>query len=218
MRNLIFTITITCVSLITGFLEVNAQEITQYENLLEKNVRFLDENKEQDSYEDVLFRFERLRKLAPEKWLPSYYSAYCKLILTRWRDDKEDLTNQVIIQLEELIKKERNSENITLLARAYMKKVEFNETAGPKYTVKIKDLLKESIKKDNNNPRTYLMYGHFYYYFPEFAGGDKEKALKFFKKAKILFNSEEEAIKKKYSCLPHWGKKLNINYIENYKN
>lgn len=216
MKKFIFIVTIIT-TIFSGFSEVNAQELTQYEKLLKKNVLLLDSINDKDSCEDVLFRFERLCKVAPDQWLPSYYAAYCKLILTRWRVDEEDLTDQVISQLEEINEKNDNSEIMTLLARAYMKKIEINKSSGPKYTMKVRSLLKDAIMKDENNPRAYLMYGKFFYFFPKFVGGDKEKGIQMFEKATPIFEAEKEKIDKEYSYLPHWGKNLNQWYLKTYK-
>ncbi|QHI36883.1 hypothetical protein IMCC3317_22530 [Kordia antarctica] len=215
MKNLIFILTLTIFA--AGFSEVTAQEATQFEKLLEKNVLLLDSIKDKDTCEDVLFRFERLRKVSPDEWLPSYYSAYCKLILTRWRIDKEDLTNEAISQLEETIKTANNSEVMTLLARAYMTKIELQKSSGPRYTGKVKTLLKDAVEKDPNNPRAFLMYGKFYYYFPGFVGGDKEKGIKLFEKAAPIFESEKVKNDEKYTYLPHWGKNLNEWYLKTFK-
>jgi tetratricopeptide (TPR) repeat protein len=215
MKNLIYILTLTL--FFSGFSEVTAQELTQYEKLLKKNVILLDSIKDKDSCEDVLFRFERLQKVAPDKWEAAYYSAYCKILLTRWRLDKENLANEAASQLEETIKIANNSEVMTLLARAYMKKIELQKSNGPKYTGKVKALLKDAVKKDPNNPRAYMMYGTFYYFFPGFVGGDKVKAIQLFEKAVPIFASEEAKNKENYTYLPHWGKSLNLWYLKTYK-
>jgi hypothetical protein len=215
MKNLIYTLTLTV--FFSVFSEITAQELTQYEKLLEKNVILLDSIKDKDSCEDVLFRFERLQKVAPDKWVPAYYVAYCKILLTRWRLDKEDLANEAATQLEEIIKTANNSEVMTLLARAYMTKIELQRSNGPKYTGKVKTLLKDAIKKDPNNPRAYLMYGKFFYFFPRFVGGDKAKGIQLFEKAVPLYAAETTKNKEKYTPLPHWGENLNLWYIKTYK-
>jgi tetratricopeptide (TPR) repeat protein len=215
MKNLIFILTLTV--FFSGFPEVAAQELTQYEKLLEKNTILLDKIKGKDSCEDVLFRFERLQKVAPNEWVPAYYVAYCKILLSRWRLDKENLINEAISQLEATIKIADNSEVMTLLARAYMTKIELQRSNGPKYTVKAKNLLKDALKKDPNNPRAYLIYGKFYYFFPAFVGGDKVKAIQLFDKAAPIFASESIKNETKYTPLPHWGENLNLWYLQTYK-
>jgi hypothetical protein len=76
----------------------------------------------------------------------------------------------------------------------------------------IKQLLDESIIQNTKNPRTFLMYGSFYFNYPSIVGGSKEKAKKSFNVAQELYKFE---IKKdnKLSYMPHWGNKWNDNYL-----
>jgi len=215
MKKLLFALAF-CI-LIIGYSQEEINQNSQYLALLEKNVKQLDTIKSRSAYEDVLNKFDRLRELANEEWLPVYYSAYCKIELAGLgkESDAERLIDEALEQLEGIVKTDKNAEILTLLGGGYTKKIEVNMINGPTYTMKVKNTLKEAIEMDQNNPRAYMFYGMFHYYFPTFVGGDKEKGIKLFEKAELLFYDEYERNQMNYTYLPHWGKNLNLKHLVN---
>lgn len=213
MKYLLYTL-LFCLPIV-GQAQTETAEKSVYEKLLDKNVGLLDKAKDVATFEDALKRFERLKKNAPDKWLPLYYTAYCKIRLVRWNNNEQGL-DEAIADLKKAQECNKNPENLALLARAYMKKIELNISNGPKYTNVVKTTLQEAIQLNDKNPRVYLIYGRYYYYFPKFVGGDKDKALQLFEKAAKLFEKQEEESKGKFTPQPHWGKNLNAWQLSHY--
>lgn len=186
-----------------------------FKDLLLKNIDILEKADDEKSIEAVLNRFERLKQNANNEWLPLYYSAYCKIRLASL-SKSGSILDEAIAEIEKAKKINKNSDLLALLSRAYMTKIELDISQGPKLTNTVKTTLDQALILDKNNPRVYLMYGKYLYYFPKFVGGDKDKALQFFKKAKPIFEKEYELNKVKPSVVPHWGKKLNDWFIAQY--
>ena len=211
MKHLFITL-ILCITF-SSYAQIETKTETEYEALLKKDVQLLDKATNKETYTSALYKFERLRKVASDKWLPQYYAAYCKIVMVRWEDSEGEMLNDAISYLEKALKIQKNSEILTLLGRAYLVKIQMKITNGPKYTMKVKELLKQALELDSENPRTYLIFGQYYYYIPRFVGGNKDTAEELFKKAKVLYDAEYEKNKKEYSTLPHWGKELNEWYL-----
>ena len=209
----VITFTLTLFISALSFAQVTEENRREYENLLEKNVKLFEAAVDRSENQEVLDRFERLKSQAPGEWLPLYYSALTRMYLKDQVDrNQEEYIDRAIKELEAARKLENNSEIMTLLARGYIHKVEYNNTAGPKYVPLIKSLLNEAVQADRTNPRAFLMWGNFYLNFPGFVGGDKTKAEQSFNKAKELYEAEHIRIKGLYS-LPHWGQKWNESYL-----
>lgn len=208
------TYTLVLFTSVLSFAQVTPENRAEYEKLLEKNTKLFDKAADRAENQDVLNRFERLKDQAQGEWLPLYYAAltrmYLKDLVTK---NKELLIDQAIRDLEEAQKIENNSEILTLLGRAYIHKVELDNSNGPKYIGKIKSALNSAIKADQNNPRAFLIYGNFYANFPKFVGGDIDKARQSFKKAQTLYEAEYMTNKDAYTSQPHWGKKWNENFM-----
>ncbi|MEL6926491.1 MAG: hypothetical protein AAFO94_20785 [Bacteroidota bacterium] len=204
---------IACCMATTSFGQLSSGQTDAYQQLLEKNVKQLDAAKNQGSFEDLVKKFERLKSNATDQWLPYYYTAYCKIRLGKYNKNQEFL-DKAIEDLEAAQEIENNSEILVLLARAYMEKIELNSIMyGPKYTGTVRNLLQEAVKENEENPRAYLFYGRFCYYFPAFVGGSKDKAKQLFTKAQGLFEEEFKSNEVAYSSEPHWGRNLNAWHI-----
>lgn len=209
-------IILCCISLnITAQADTTSEQHSDYEKLLKKNIEFLDAGRDEKAFENILKRFERLKDNAPKEWLPLYYAAYCKIRLAGWNKDEQFL-DEAVSYLKKANELNNSAESHALIARVYMSKIELNISNAPKFTAIVKTSLKEAVELEKNNPRVFLIYGRYYYYFPKFVGGDKEKAMKLFKKAKTLFDIEYERNQKEETVLPHWGRKLNAWHIENF--
>lgn len=213
MKYIIYPL-LCCITLV-GTAQTNTTELSSYEKLLKRNVELLDQAEDQAEFENVLNRFERLKSNAPQEWLPLYYTGYCKVILAKWTKDEKSV-NDAISDLKEAIKLNNSGETHALLARAYILLIQLNFDNASIYTGMVKNMLNEGLKLDTSNPRLYLIYGRFYYYFPAFVGGDKNKAKKLFEKAEGLFEIEYVANQENPTTLPHWGKELNTAQITNF--
>lgn len=189
-----------------------------FEKLLREHVALLDQAGDQQTYEKMLFKFNRLKNLEEDKWLPLYYSVYCTVVLSRWKSD-DDLVYSMEEALRHIEKvktlKPNNPEALALESRIYLRLIQEKPMAfGPKYIHKLKESLNIALKLDKTNPRVFLTYGMYYYYFPAIMGGDKEKGCLMFNKATGLYLDEESQMTSDtQEVLPHWGKELNAWYV-----
>ena len=211
-----------CLAVVFAYAQDSASIKGDYKELLVQHIVTLNEATDQESYERILYKFERLGDIAKDEWLPLYYIAYCKIVATRWEKGNsavqlldnalDDITNAQKLSLS-------NSELLTLEGRAYAELVKVDPIKyGPQYTNVIRTKLSEAIELDKTNPRAYMTLGVFYYYFPGYIGGDKRIGCRMFVKASELFaisKSKEESVDS--ILLPHWGAELNAWYCETNK-
>ncbi|MFN1217463.1 tetratricopeptide repeat protein [Chryseobacterium kwangjuense] len=185
-----------------------------YNKTLLQTVKELNLATNQEAYEKVLYKFERLNTLKQEKdWILLYNIAYCKIVLSRWKEGSSDLEDAVSKLQKAARLSPNNSEILTLESRAYILLIGKNTTKnGPKYTQQCKSNLDKAISLNKNNPRAYLVYGMYYIYFPKIVGGDPEKGCKIFNQAASLYNQTKPDPN---SVKPQWGKELNEWYIKN---
>ena len=216
IRTLLFLITTFSMSL-TAFSQVSQKDKNAYEELLNQNVKMFYNSHGKVENQQVLKKFERLKNMADDQWLPLYYTALTRIYLVNDLSGEDRQNNYLDLAAEELKKAAvlgDNSEVQVALARVYIKKVMLDPTKGPAYTGKIREHLKNAVQMDSDNPRVFLMYGIYYLNFPSFAGGDHEKGEKSILKAARLFEAESENLNENNFISPHWGKGWNAKYVK----
>ncbi len=143
--------------------------------------------------------FERAFDADEENYLAQYYLAYTDYRLaiyymqnknkSQFKSYIESATNE----LKSLLDKDaNNAEVISLLASVYGIQISVDPGLGPTLGAQNAALISQALEISRNNPRVLLQTGISKLNTPEFFGGSKTKALAYFKKSVVSFESGEE--------------------------
>ncbi len=180
-----------------------------YETAMESAITEMNQAKGLDDLKSVANKFERIGAAESKKWLPSYYQAYCFIMMTTREKDVTKWDGfldraDVLLDQSQKIKKADMVEILALKGFANMMRISVDPaTRGQEYSMKSAAYLQQAILLDDQNPRVNLMMAQMLFGSAQFFGKGTEEACQKFKGAKSKFEEEE---KDGRGILPSWGK------------
>jgi len=152
-----------------------------------------------------------------DEWAPHYYYAYAKAQMTFMMpedemDQKDALLDEAEAELDEAVSLLGKDNSETYVIRAMMAQARMavdGKNRWQKYGKLFEENLRKAKELNEENPRIYYMKGTATYYTPKAFGGGGKNALKYFEKAKPMF--EQEA--KEDMTKPFWGSYANDYFI-----
>ena len=199
------------------FLAANAQN-KKYVKSMEKNIASMDTCNSQASFQKIANAFERIGNVEKKEWLPSYYSAYCYIMIGYMEDDKGKMDDyftkaQGFVDNADTLSP-KNSEIYTMRSWVLSAMIGVNPMMrGAKLGPESGMWLDKAIDLDKTNPRPYFMKGQSAMYTPAMWGGGKDKAVVQFEKALELYKKFKPAS----SIAPNWGEKQTKESLEKCK-
>jgi hypothetical protein len=186
---------------------VTAQTNSKYEGAMMKLVSQLDSARTDSVYISLGNGFQRIANAEKKEWLPSYYMAFCKIMLAaRIKDDTQvdALLDDASSYLDNAMAIEKdNSEIVTLKAFLDAIRMRVNpQERWQTYGAESQKNIAKAKALDPTNPRPYLLQGQGVLYMPAAFGGGKANAEPILKQASERFSN----FKPKSPIHPNWGK------------
>ncbi len=211
MKKLLLGIAIAAISI----LKTNAQD---YAPMLTTVFTTFDST----SLENMPQRMELSNKLGliakkyPDEWVPHYYNAYSKVMLSYLEKDEakrdaylNEADNEYSTMID-LVKTETSETNV-LAAMIANGRLAVNPRSRYQKYGKIFDQHLDKAKELNpDNPRIYYLRGTSKFYTPKMFGGGKKASRPYFEKAAELFAKETTT----NIATPHWGIEVNNYYLK----
>ncbi|MBN1180989.1 MAG: hypothetical protein JXB49_01790 [Bacteroidales bacterium] len=178
-----------------------------YENAMQAGLDSLHNIKSLDDFQSVANHFERIAKQEPKQWLPSYYAAYCYIILSFKQKDmtkKQSFIDVAGELIEISLKLAPNESELFVLKGMYYQAIIALDPAtnGQSYSQLASETLQTALQYNPDNPRAYYLMAYNTMYTPEQYGGGMKAACPSFQKAKELYTKETE----NDDFMPTWGK------------
>ncbi|WP_346861771.1 hypothetical protein [uncultured Draconibacterium sp.] len=191
---------------------------SKYEETMKTNIDKLYALNSSVELQALANQFERIGIAEQDKWLPSYYAAYCFVRSTFLdemdADDKHKQLDKAQSLIDELQKKySEESEICALQALVYQLRIT-DMSKGAKYSMKASSAIAEAEKLNAENPRVYYLRGSNTFHTPKFFGGGAEKAKPDLEKAAKMF----ESVKQTDPLMPTWGNIHNGQLLEQCAN
>lgn len=158
-------------------------------------------------------QFEILVAHYDSKWEPAFHAAFSYIRLSFKEKGNSDVQEVYLEKAKTLLEyakergmgndsKENESEYKALMAYWYQAYISISpKTRGIRYVSTAKELMKESIDLNPNNPRPYLLKGMLLLFTPRIMGGGASKGCPYLKQSKDKFASFEPSS----SIAPNWG-------------
>lgn len=205
MKKLVMYLIVLFVCSVWG---IHAQ-IPSANSQLETAIALLDSAKSKTDMEQVRNRFERLRMVDAEAWLPCYYQAYTDIVLSF----REETPERKLSYLEEartcldrlkrmkLMDMSARSEISTLSGYWYFAQMALNPAVnGPKYVGVITACYQEALKMNPENPRAIFLNAYFQKSMATFMNQTYASFEEDMQKARTLLNTQSQQ-----TLYPHWG-------------
>lgn len=216
MKNMKKVSVIIILILINGILFAQSEKYVQ---AMTKALSQLDTTKSTEGLQKLSNTFERIALNEKSEWLPSYYQAYCNMIIATAKMQAQDM-NACAAHLDKaqtaldvaLNIAPKESEIITLQGYIYQGRIWENPMVkGAEYSPKVAQTLQTAIAINADNPRPYYLMGQQLLYTPEFYGGGAKAALPWLEKAAAKFENYQVPS----TLHPTWGKAVNHYMLEN---
>ncbi|MFN7119131.1 MAG: hypothetical protein ACK4TA_20200 [Saprospiraceae bacterium] len=188
----------------------------KYVQAMEKALAQLDTTRSAEGFQKLSNTFERIALNEKSEWLPTYYQAYCNMMIATAKMQAQDITT-CLTHLDKaqaaldaaLILAPKESELITLQGYIYQGRIwENTMVKGAEYAPKVQQALQTAIALNPDNPRPYYLLGQQLLFTPEFYGGGTKAALPWLEKAEAKYASYQAPT----ALHPTWGKRAN-NYM-----
>ncbi len=160
--------------------------------------------------------FARIAAAEPNQWLPHYYAAFCNLMVafpTFAQDPAQALRTLDVAQANlDRAKAVAPGESDVAVLQAYVligRVMENPMAKGAELSPRVFAELEKATALDPANPRAPFLEGTYVLNMPEFYGGGAANAKPLFEKAASLFEKEKDR-----GLLPHWGRRINAQYLE----
>ncbi|MCF6361284.1 MAG: hypothetical protein L3J29_11050 [Cyclobacteriaceae bacterium] len=180
-----------------------------YETAMENAITEMNQAKDLENLKSVANKFERIGATESKKWLPSYYQAYCFIMMTTRESDVTKWDGfldraDALLDQSQKIKKANMVEILTLKGFSAMMRISVDPSVrGQEYSMKSAGFLQQAYQLDNKNPRANLMMAQMLFGTAQFFGSSTDEACQKLKDTKNLFEKEEE---EGSGILPVWGK------------
>lgn len=192
---------------------VRAQESTMEDNLKE-TYALLDTSTTMQTLMTASAKFDLIANKYEKEWLPQYYAAYTKAIISYYEPDaaKKDLIldeGDIFLSRIETLGTENDHVYVlkALLANARM--AVDGEHRWKEYGEIFDTNLKKAKELNENNPQIYYLKAVSLFYTPKMFGGGEKPAKPYFEKAKTKY----EMMSQKTVLIPYWGEKQNTDYL-----
>jgi cytochrome c-type biogenesis protein CcmH/NrfG len=203
-------------ALMLGACIVSAQN-DKYIQAMEHALAPFDTVRAAEGWQKAANQFERIAQSEPGEWLPSYYQAYCHMMLAgiHMQTQRMEACNAHLDQAQAALDAAKalapqESEVVALQGYIYQGRIWENAMVkGAEYSPKVQQALQTAIALDAANPRPYYLLGQQLLYTPEFYGGGAKVALPWLEKAAAKFEAQQLA-----SALhPRWGQRANAHLL-----
>lgn len=197
------------VTLVTGVFAQNPLE-----EGLQKAYSVLDSAQTMNGMMEASNQFDLLANANQGEWLPQYYAAYTKCIISYMEPDmtrKDLFVDAADGFLDNIMTTGTENDHVyilkALIANARMAVDGANR--WQKYGPIFEENLKKAKELNENNPQIYYLKAVSLYFTPKFAGGGEKKALPYFEKAKEKYALMTERV----ISVPYWGEKQNTDFM-----
>lgn len=207
------TLVISILIALTASASYSQQE--QYQTAMLEYIVALDNAERTEDFQTLANNFDRISSAEKEQWLPSYYSAYCYIMIAFMTGEGEKIDQYLDMAQKRLDNASEsagnNSELLVIQAMLYQARINVDfMNRGMKYSSKARAALEKAKAIDPENPRIYYLMGENIYHTPPFAGGGPEAAITYFEEGKTKFNS----FVAETELHPDWGKEDNNRLLK----
>lgn len=205
MKTLAITCTLVMITL-AGFSQKD-----QYANSMKANIGKMYQSQAIEDYQASANTFERIALAEKKEWLPSYYTAYCYIMMA-FRAEKPDQIDPYLDLAQKHLDNAlaidgKESELFVLQGMLHQARISVDfMSRGMVYSQKAQGALEEAVRLDPKNPRAFYLMGMNVYSTPKMYGGGPEVALPLFKRAQENFIVSESIAN---DLVPTWGKENN---------
>ncbi len=176
-----------------------------------------------DSSRDLTVKTAQANKLGliakkwSDEWATHYYYAYAKsqmsfMMPQNEMEKKDAILDEADAELEEAVSILGKDNSETFVVRAMLAQARMavdGKNRWQKYGKLFEDNLRQAKELNENNPRIYYMKGTATFFTPKAFGGGAKNALKYFEKAKPMFEAEAKGD----MTSPFWGSMANEYFI-----
>lgn len=180
-----------------------------YETAMESTIADMYKTSGIAELKSIANKFDRIGSAEKDEWLPSYYSAYCHVMMSATDSilaNRDAYLDNADASLEHAIKNKEADmvEVLALKGFSSMMRISVDPgSRGQEYSIKSASFLQQANQLNDQNPRVLLMMAQMLYGTAQFFGSGTEQACEKFGDAKTLFDKEEDEGKGIY---PSWGK------------
>jgi len=209
MKTLIITTALIVFSL-TGFSQKD-----QYKMTLKADIDRMYQSQTIEEYQSAANTFERIALVEKKEWLPSYYTAYCYIMMA-FMAQKPDQIDPYLDRAQKHLDKalainEKEAELFVLQGMLHQARISVDFMGrGMTYSQMAQGELEKAAAIDPKNPRAFYLMGMNVYSTPPMYGGGPEVALPLFKRAQENFELSETI---QNDLMPTWGKEHNSQMI-----
>ncbi len=209
MKTLIITIALIVFSL-AGFSQKD-----QYTMTLKANIDRMYQSQTIEDYQSAANTFERIALAEKKEWLPSYYTAYCYIMMAFMEKKPDQIDPYLDIAQKHLDKAlaidGKEAELYVLQGMLHQARINVDFMGrGMNYSQMAQGELEKAAGMDPKNPRAFYLMGMNVYSIPPMYGGGPEVALPLFKKAQENFELSETI---RNDLMPTWGKEHNSQML-----
>ncbi len=188
---------------------------SMYEKTMKKNIDSLYAAKKIADYQKVANSFEIVAVKENDKWLPLYYVAFSKILMSYAEKDaakKDVYLDDAQKSIDKAFKiSDKEDELYVLQGMLHQARISVSPMSrGQKYSILAEKSFNEASVLNPDNPRIYYLRATNILHTPKMYGGGKEKALPYFQKAKEKYD--------KFTLLnelmPNWGKERNERNLQ----
>ncbi|QIA09796.1 tetratricopeptide repeat protein [Draconibacterium halophilum] len=178
---------------------------SKYEETMKTNIDKLYQLHTSAELQALANRFERIGNAEQDKWLPSYYAAYCFIRSTFFDEMENDAKHAQLDKAQALVNqliKTNDDESEIYALQALLYQIRITDMSkGAQYSMKAADAIKQAERLNPQNPRVYYLRGSNTFHTPKFFGGGAEKAKPDLEKAAEMFDSNQQTD----PLMPTWG-------------
>lgn len=190
-----------------------AQESSMEENLQEAYA-VMDTASDMNGLMAASARFDLVANMYATEWLPQYYAAYAKAIVSYFEPDlaRKDMILDEADKFAANIEASGVTNDHTYVLKALLANARMavdGEHRWKEYGPIFEDNLKKAKEVNENNPQIYYLKAVSLFYTPKMFGGGEKNAKPYFEKAKTKY----DAMKQKKVTTPYWGEKQNQEYL-----
>lgn len=186
-----------------------AAQTDQFTKVMTENIEKMKQAGDVSSFKQVANQFERIANVEKGEWLPSYYTAYCYIVMGFLDQDKSKM-DQYLDKAQTFIDKateisDPESELMVLQGLLYQARIQVDPMGrGMEYSQKANVVFEKAKAINPDNPRIYLLIGQSIYHTPEQYGGGPEKAQPYIDRAREKFDEYQPDS----SLAPDWGREM----------
>ncbi len=186
-----------------------------YTDAMTANLQKMESMKTAEDMQTIANTFDRIAKKDADKWLPKYYAAFLRVLMTYAQDDPKSIPARMD-EADALINAALENPGVdsseisclqSMIATSRM--MENPMKLGVKYGPMATEYLETARAQNPENPRVYLLQGESKYYTPKMWGGSKKQARELFLKAKEKYKSYSPSS----DLAPNWGEDRVDKYL-----